>query len=463
MVSCGVVPDSKFYEWVKSDHGAVAFYRDWKKGEFQRINKNFLTKRIEYHFGELIYKGQIEILLWEDKEKLIRDRRVYLEHSYACAPRDHSQMKKIDIPLVPYMVDGTKRGEIVFELYLTERARRRDRWSLPFLMYKGRPVGDSNISEIEEFGESHVWSSNSLTGFIRCDFCQINELRLALKPGPEREFLYEELDEIEPILEKEIKAHHKGLIEIKMQQEINELVSKLQNFLKLKNIFHFKIAKQIGSLSTDEKLDKTHISEGVGQESNTVYSSKTGDEKAEIIDGSVTVNKNGKVVPNQNGNQFGIPHIGGGGGIGGNVVNRSKTDDTADLPGYQYDDEGNKKSLLEFAQATNGNLKKTKKRARRRKPRGFGITFQYDEFEDALSWFDTLNSTVIVNSASERYKKRDVEDEPPTKEMLAYWAELYMWEICKLAKQTKEKEDSTQIDATDLFLNTKFEFFEESG
>ncbi len=47
--------------------------------------------------------------------------------------------------------------------------------------------------------------------------------------------------------------------------------------------------------------------------------------------------------------------------------------------------------------------------------------------------------------------------------MLAYWAELYMWEICKLAKQTKEKEDSTQIDATDLFLNTKFEFFEESG
>ncbi len=463
-VGCSVVSDSEFYKWVKSDHGAVAFYTVWKKGEFQKINKNLLTKRIEHHFGELIRKGQVEILIWEGKEKLIRDRRVDLHHSYACAHRDYSQMKKIIIPPMPYLIGGAKQGEIVFELYLTERAKR-DKWLLSFLMYKGRPVGDNHISEIEEFGESSVWSSNYLTGFIRCDFCRINELRLALKPGPEREFLYEKMDEIESTLEKEIKAHHEGLTEIKMQQEINELVSRLQNFLKLKNIFHFKIAKQIGSLSTDEKLDKIHISEGVGQESNTVYPSKTGDEQAETIDGSITVNVNGRVTPNQNGNQFVTSHVdtGRGSGTGSNVVSGSQPDDTANLQGYQPDGGGDKKSLLESVQATNGNLKKTKKRARHRRSRGFNITLHSDEFENALSWFDPVTSTVIVNSAHERYKKRDDPTNPSNREVLNYLGELYIWEICKLAKQTKEKEANTQIDATDLFLEIKFEFFEKGS
>lgn len=71
-----------------------------------------------------------------------------------------------------------------------------------------------------------------------------------------------------------------------------------------------------------------------------------------------------------------------------------------------------------------------------------------------------VNSTVIINTASERYRKRDDPSNPTNKEMMAYLAELYMWEICKLSKEIKEKKENIQLDANDLFLKTKFEFFE---
>lgn len=62
-----IVPDDDFLRWSQGEfnHGAIAFYQDWKKGEFKKIVKDKLIRRIERHFGELIRKREIEILVWE--------------------------------------------------------------------------------------------------------------------------------------------------------------------------------------------------------------------------------------------------------------------------------------------------------------------------------------------------------------------------------------------------------------
>ena len=266
-IGASIVPDEEFNQWTegKFSHGAIAFYQDWKAGEFKKIRKDKLIRRIERHFGELIRKGEIEILVWEG-EGITTGKMPPVKDFYECQPRDYSDLTKINIPKLEYVENGTKVGELVFELYLTNRAKR-ERESLPFLMYKDRPVGDAPIAEIGEFAETDVWNSSYLTGFIRADFCEINELRLALKPGPPRDFLYQQMENVESFLRDEIKKHHRGLIDLKRSQEINLLVNKLQSFLKQKHIFDFKIAKELGDLTLSDKTDYTKVTNSAGADS----------------------------------------------------------------------------------------------------------------------------------------------------------------------------------------------------
>jgi len=63
----------------------------------------------------------------------------------------------------------------------------------------------------------------------------------------------------------------------------------------------------------------------------------------------------------------------------------------------------------------------------------------------------------VVNSGHERYRKREDPNVPVSKDLLDYLSELYIFEICKLAK-TK----NVDLDLPDLFLKTKYEFFEAS-
>jgi len=64
-VGAFVVSDEEFLKYTQKDffHGAVAFYTNWKAGEFKKIRKDKLIRRIERHFGELIRKGDIEIFV----------------------------------------------------------------------------------------------------------------------------------------------------------------------------------------------------------------------------------------------------------------------------------------------------------------------------------------------------------------------------------------------------------------
>ncbi len=458
-VRASIIQDEEFktWSWGDFDHGAVAFYTVWKKGEFAKIRKDKLVKRIEKHFGELIRKGEIEILLWEGTD-LKPGVRIDASKFDECRPRDYSKFTRINIPSVPYVGNGGKKGEVIFELFLTS-GPRSDRDVRPFLMYKDRPVGDGSIAEVEEFADTDVWISYYLTGFVRADFCQINELRLALKPGPEREFLYQQLDAIEPLLRAEIKKHHNGLIDIKRSQEINALVNKLQDFLKNKNIFDFKFAKELGHLNSGERPELEVSLTARGTEDSAASISTSG-EPVENLVPTIVTNQPG-VVPGHDQNvhppQDQVGGVGdseaqsrkGGPGGSGEVQPPGKD-------GYSDSAEGLKKMQTTQQTVSTGNIATpTSKSIRKRKPRGFNIDTQEDEFSDQLSFFDPVTSTVVINSGHERYRKREDPTVPVSKELLNYMSELYIFEICKLAKLK-----NADLDLDDLFLKTKYEFFE---
>ena len=125
-VGASVVSDDEFLRWTQGEftHGAIAFYQDWKSGEFKKIVKDKLIRRVERHFGELIRKGEIEILVWEG-EGANPEKMPPRADFYECQPRDYSSLGKIDISKIEYVENSVKKADMVFELYLTNRAYAR--------------------------------------------------------------------------------------------------------------------------------------------------------------------------------------------------------------------------------------------------------------------------------------------------------------------------------------------------
>lgn len=461
-IGASVVPDNEFLCWTQGEfaHGAVAFYKNWKAGEFKKINKDKLIRRIERHFGELIRKGEIEILVWQG-EDLVPENMPSKKNFYECQPHDYSGLARINLTNVDYVEGGTKKGELIFELYLSNRAKR-DRDSLPFLMYKDRPVGDAPIAEIGEFAETDVWNSTYLTGFIRSDFCTINELRLALKPSPSRDFLYQQMENAETFLRDEIKKHHRGLIDLKRSQEINMLVNKLQSFLKQKHIFDFRIAKELGDLTLSEKTDLTKVTTTAGEDPSHAAITSNGEPAIGLQSVSVLPQEN--VALGEQTDILQHQDQSGGAGPGDSKNKTGGPDGSGQItdegkPGYKKEENGLDKSQPITEKILTGEPSSaTDKMIRKRKPRGFNISLQDDEFSEELSAFDPVNSTIIINSGHERYKKRDRPEDPANKDLLGYISELYIWEICKLTAK-----NNPDMNVTDVFLKTKYEFFETPG
>lgn len=461
-VGASIISDEDFLQWTGGEfnHGAVAFYQDWKAGEFKKIVKDKLIRRIERHFGELIRKGEIEILVRQG-EGADPGRLPPKEAFYECRPRDYSGLSKVDIPSAVYTDAGIRKGEIGFELYLASRAKR-DRESLPFLMYKDRPVGDAPIAEIGEFAETDVWNSSYLTGSIRADFCEINELRLALKPGPSRDFLYQQMENIEEFLRDIIKKHHRGLIDLRRSQEINLLVNRLQSFLRQKHIFDFKIAKELGDLTLSEKADQLKVASSTGADSSSAAITSSGETavglKPIVVQQQENIRLGEQPEILQKQEEIGGAGAGRSSNVTGGPDSSGQIVDSGSS-GYKKADEGLNKAIPAPETTSEGDASSlTERKVRKRKPRGFNISLQDDEFSEELSSFDPVNSTVIINSGHERYKNRDRPEDPLNKELLSYISELYIWEICKLTAKS-----NPEMNVTDVFLKTKYEFFESGG
>ena len=453
------VDESKFREYSNSNHGTIAIYEKWKTGLFEKFNINMLIKRLQHHFGELIRKGEIRILveLYEGKIAEIGPEQQKFQE---VEPKDYSLFTALTIDPIPYDKNG-KNEEISFNLYLCDRGRS-DKWNQPYLLFQGRPVGDGFISEIDEFTERPIWKHRFLTGYITCDFCEINELRQGLKINDERDFLFKELLKIERLLENKVKEHSKGLYELKLQRQVSELVKDLQLFFKSKNIFNFKIAKSMGFLSKENnEIEVVELAKSVGNDSNLEVRNPSG-EGTEIS--GMEKYENADVKKEEMGQDKTLnPDLGAHGSGHGQIKTGGPGEDAKTTEVQDQDkEEGFKESEKGFNKPTEetqphyaGGKDKIKKRGMRHKPRGFNIEFVSDEFTDELSWFDEVLSNVIINSGHPRYLARQ-SDEPHMKDALDYLAELYIWEITKIAHSKDE-----EVDTGNKFLGYKFEYFEK--
>jgi hypothetical protein len=449
LVELQVIPDRDFDKLTDSANGAVAIYSQWKKGEFSKLRCDLLLQRLQHHFGELVRLGNIRI-------KIIDGDTIQ-----EVVPVDYSQYERI--PFEPVAVTdpsgSTVIGQVIPELYLMDR-RKRDRWLYPFLMHRNRPVGDSAIGELEEFTGSGCWMSPYVTGFVRCDFCQINELRLALRAGDERDALYREVANLEDRLEEILKDHSHDLFESRMQNEINELVIELQDFLRRKQVFSFKIARP-----TDPSAGPTEeipVSSGTGISPDTI-STTPGSLPVAITQASPAIpvlakpgEGDAKAVPEDD--LAGVPPKAGGEFNPFVPATQPGTEDPSGGIGIKAEHGGILGPSETGLSASPGeDSSRGKRRARRRRPHGFALVFHDDEFNDEMSIFDPSTSTVIINSGHPRYKAREGQELANVKALMDYLAELYIWEITKLSAKRAER---TPEEIADLFLSTKFEFFE---
>lgn len=448
-VALEVVSDDAFDTPDGWPTGAIASFGDWKKGEFERLRRDVLIQRLEHHFGELIRKGEVSISVQEGEQSIV------------CRPVDYSEFERIQIPPVE-VKDSTQTitlGSVVPELYLMQR-RKRDRWLFPYLLYKDRPVGDRAICELEEFAGSSVWASPYITGFIRCDFCHINELRLALRAGYERDILYGVMAGFEEYLAQVLREHSKGLFESRMQNQINDLVLNLQDFLRKKKVFSFRTAKPNDSSPSPPEIVPASTVDGSSQDSLVL--------SVGGVEVTVSAGVPGIPASAQEGRgDVGVPSPPYGSLE--SMPHRTEVNPyvAAERPAVELP-EGSPTAIpgeggLVVPQATSAEAgpgddeSRGRRRLRKRRPHGFALVFHDDEFNEDLSWFDPATSTVIINSGHARYKQREGEELAKVKALMDYLAELYIWEITKLSTKGSEQ---TPEQISDQFLQTKFEFFE---
>jgi len=454
------IPNSDFKEYSNFEHGTIAIYENWKKGVFEAFNVKILLRRLQHHFGELIRSGKIEISVVLDEGKIQGIGPVQIKEQLV-EPRDYSAMNPISVQPISYKNEKIgKRGEIKFNLFLCEKGAR-DRWNYPYLLWKGRPVGDGFIAEIDEFSENPLWANKFLTGYIICDFCEINPLRLALETGEERDFLFTELRKTEKILEKRVKEYSKGVYELKLQKQVTDLVKELQLFFKSKNIFNFKIAKSTGFLSKeDNEVEIVQLAPGKGDNPDLESPHQEG-EGAELYGSNkfeTTFVKESEIGDAKTLN----PDIGSHGEgqsnvkIGGPDKTAISNENSMNGNGFIKSEKGFSKPEERVSPHEIGGNKQGNKKGKRHKPKGFGLTFQDDEFNDNLSWFDEVNSMVIINSQHPRYMSRVGEGESNLRKVMDYLAELYIWEITKLVYKAEEEKENIAMK----FFDLKFEWQE---
>src|SRR3989344_6373669 len=379
-VKARYVDDSEFKKYSDSEHGTIAIYEKWKPGIFKDFNTNMLFRRLQHHFGELIRHGEVKIIV-ELYLGRIEDIGPEQDKYAEVEARDYSEFTPINISPIPYNKNG-KEGEIKFNLFLCDRGRA-DKWKQPYLLFQGRPVGDGFISDIDEFTEHPIWKHRFLTGFVTCDFCEINELRQGLKINNERDFLFIELLKIGKVLEKNVREHSKGLYELKLQNQVNELVKDLQLFFKSKNIFNFKIAKSTGFLSKENnEIEVVELAKSVGLDSNLEAPKESGDGVVVAGTGSFA---SVQVQEQPLGSETTInPELGTHGDGEGNT----KTDGLGEEASSNVSEalptkEGLERADTDINKPSNisephdvGGKDKNKKKGIRHKPKGFGMVFQ---------------------------------------------------------------------------------------
>ena len=406
--SIEVVDDREFDDFADFATGTIAIYKNWFPGEFERIDLEKLFTRLQHHFGELIRKGNVRITMRIDgSERLI-------------VPREFSPDHSIPLDPVDVKINGRSGGLVEFNLYYCSQSFQHD-YKKPYLLVDDRPLGDSFLSEFPEFRDQAIWSSHYVTGQIRCDFVKPNDLRIAIEPGAEKDAFVRCVRDSSLELLKLVQDFQKKLFDNELAQEMNDLVVEVQRFLKDERIFDFRPTVSAGVLtdSGQQSPVDTRIANGP-----LVSTDSSGNLEPVIV----TTPDHGEHLPH---------------------AETSSQSDT------QLRDE-------EQQQPVDPKLKGHNPRRRRlRRPSGFPLRFEENEFSDDMSWFEEISHSVVINSGHQRFtllRERSLDRGTES----AYYAKLrvyviqrYLWEIVFFAG-SKQNQGREPLEKTFWDLNYKF-------
>ncbi len=431
--SIEVVDDEEFEDYYYGPTGTVAIYRNWLPGEFRRVDLKVLHARLQHHFGELVRKGIITIILKMGEEEV------------EVEPREFDPTHLIPVRDIEVRgADGSTLGKLEFNLYFTSKSDKHE-FKRPFLMVQDRPLGDSFIGDFPEFQDQPIWSSHYLTGFIRCDFVEPNELRVALQPGEAKDLLVRAIRGVVPELEKQVKSFQKGLFDQQLRDEMNELAVQVQRFLKAEGVFDFPPLTHPGALVEAENPGAVDLNPApVGQGDPAVPSVVPSGGEPDIIEeggigGALPGPGPGGTGPGPGPGPIPDPTGPGGAGIGVSDVN------------------------VEVDPRLLGHVPR---RRRQRRPTGYGLNFEPNELSSDMSWFEETTQTVIVNAAHERFaslQERAIdsgEDSVAARKLRIYIIQRYLWEIVMFAGR---RDNPSRVELEDRFWNLNYKFFETRG
>ena len=226
------ISSNEFKKYTQNYTGTIAIFSNWSLDDFESLlkDKSKLFERIQHHFRVPLESGIVKISLQYGKNKpiLIEPRTFSI---------DDDEMDLFELPDKEVINPHTNEvyGTIQFRLYRAA-PRYEHRYKSPFLLVGDRPLGNSELLQLEELSNQAILKSPYITGYIVANFLKPDSLRLSPKHGDEyRQFIAHvrnSLRDLKPLLEKyeaAFRVANKG-------EENQKLILQVQSFLKDQNI-----------------------------------------------------------------------------------------------------------------------------------------------------------------------------------------------------------------------------------
>ena len=405
--------------------GTIVILSGWKEDYYNELSRHLskLERRLQHHFGfglDDIFNIGLKIRYGKKEIEVIR--KDYDNHPKI---QDLFALK----PIALRTQDGKPCGQIEFHIYKTNRSYD-DTYKKPFLVIRGRPLGDSSISEIPGLSQvKDIWESSFVTGCVVCDSVEPNQIRVGLANNEARLPFIQAMSAASIDL-KRLNTEWKNILSTARDIELtNEVIQTVSSFLFKKGIkFNFKNPLQKGIQKdlqkSGDEITNERVSKEEGVPNEGLIDAKDGEEVLIGYRKTKTQKQGGEWDEDA----IIVPH--GGKKKDGNTVITVKV----------------KRSLV-----SKGG------RRVRKSYSGPDLDFSKDEdCEDELSYFEADPPTVWVQSEHVAWKRlaqkaRDQTNaEKFEKEKMKYLLERYLWELIN-NKAMQKDEELTDEDRKNLF------------
>jgi len=226
----------KFKEHSDSQTGTVAIFSDWIEEEYEQIKKKKkeLFERIQHHFRHDLETGLVSLTI-ESGKKIQNVTPRYFGN-------ENGEFDLFDLPIRVVYDDVTNEeiGTIEYFVYKSSGEYKHN-YKQPFLLAKdNRPLQDSFISTMPQMSQYPIWKSPYVTGYIKCNFVEPDNLRVALSIEGENNkknllfFNALRADSIE--LKKLVSEWQSTFIKREQTSENRNIILEIQSFLKTEKI-----------------------------------------------------------------------------------------------------------------------------------------------------------------------------------------------------------------------------------